>query len=150
MVAALLFRVMDEQSAEVAEAVRDTVMPKWEKEGAVSLGLFGSSKEENNYPILRFIEDEEVIAWFASFESRSAFEAASAAVRSTLAPFEAFVLWWEKACRERSDEQNRSEQRQGGWTDHGTSLEERFVGVSDYALCPRADLAESQTGPPEV
>lgn len=70
VVAAQVFLVEDESVVKVLEALRSSVIPAFTKVGAVSLGLFVSSDEPNNFPALPFIEDEEVVVWFAGFESR--------------------------------------------------------------------------------
>lgn len=92
VVVAQMFRVEAEDYAPVVQRLREELIPAFEKRGAVALGLFRSSDEPNNVPRLPFIEDEPLVLWLASFETRDAFEKARAAVDLSAEPFETFVL----------------------------------------------------------
>ena len=87
---ATVFPVRNDPSA-VAEAVRSTFVPQIEAGGGTPLGLFRSSSESNNFPILPFIEDETVVVLFSSFESPERYAAATEALEGP-EPSETFVL----------------------------------------------------------
>ncbi len=72
--------------------VRETVAPSYVDRGGFPLGLFRSSDAPNNFPMLPFIENETVVVWLASFESKAAFEAAQNEAGPAPVPFEIFVL----------------------------------------------------------
>ena len=61
--------LVEEEIEPLVDAVRSTVIPAFEAAGGSRLGLFRSSAEPNNFPILPFIEDETVVVLFASFEN---------------------------------------------------------------------------------
>jgi hypothetical protein len=62
--------LVDEEIEPLVETLRSTVVPVFEAAGGRQLGLFRSSSEPNNFPILPFIEDQNVVVLFASFDSR--------------------------------------------------------------------------------
>ncbi len=92
VVVAQLFLVEDGTVSDLIEAVRNSVIPDYVDNGAVSLGLFRSSEEPNNFPALPYIEDEVVVAWFGSFETDAAFESARESAPLGLEPFETLRL----------------------------------------------------------
>ena len=87
---AAVFQV-EEEVEPLVDVVRSAVVPAFEAAGGSRLGLFRSSSETNNFPILPFIEDETVVVLFASFESRERF-ASVAFSEQAPAPLETFVL----------------------------------------------------------
>ena len=91
VVVALMFRA-EGGYAPVVQQLREQLIPVFEERGAVALGLFRSSDEENNVPQLPFIEDEPLVVWLASFATRDDFEWARSAVDIQPGPFETFVL----------------------------------------------------------
>ncbi len=76
--------------ASTALAVREEVIPALEEAGGTLLGVFRSSEEENNFPILPYIEDETVVVVFASFETRAHYQ--QARVPEEVPRLESFVL----------------------------------------------------------
>jgi hypothetical protein len=81
---------IEQEAGPLIERIRETLIPAYRKGGATTLGLFESSDEENNFPMLPFIEDEPVVVWIGSFADRAAFETARKSL--DLQPFETFVL----------------------------------------------------------
>jgi len=91
VVVAQMFRV-GKGYALLVRQLREQVIPAFEERGAVALGLFRSSDEPNNVPMLPVIEDEPLVVWLASFATRDAFEKARSAIDVEPGPFETFVL----------------------------------------------------------
>ncbi len=62
--------------------VQEQLLPVAAEAGAISLGLFRTSGEQNNFPALPVTETDPVVVWFASFASQEAYRRfeASAAV----------------------------------------------------------------------
>ncbi len=77
---------------ELAERVRTSVATPFEAVGGTTLGLFASSDQENNFPILPYIQDERVVVLFTSFEDRARYESARAAASSAPERLETLVL----------------------------------------------------------
>jgi hypothetical protein len=75
----------------LAEIVRSAIVPAFAAAGGARLGLFQSSLESNNFPMLPFIEDETVVVLFASFDSRERFASVVLPAEGPEA-FETFVL----------------------------------------------------------
>ncbi len=91
VVVAQLFHRPDDVAGFEA-ALSEGMIPAFEREGAHSIGLFASSDQPNNFPALPYLEDEPVIAWFATYADRAAYEQAVGNVESSVEPFETFVL----------------------------------------------------------
>ena len=90
LLVATVFRAEGEVEP-LVETVRSTVAPVFEAAGGRQLGLFRSSAEPNNFPMLPFIEDETVVVLFTSFDSRERYE--SVALSEEMPEvFETFVL----------------------------------------------------------
>jgi hypothetical protein len=83
--------LVEEGVEPLVDVVRSAVIPAFEAAGGSRLGLFRSSTETNNFPILSFIEDETVVVLFASFESRERFASVELSGKAP-APLETFVL----------------------------------------------------------
>jgi hypothetical protein len=75
----------------LVESVRSTIAPALEAAGGWHVGLFRSSAEPNNFPMLPFIEDEIVVVLFTSFASRERYESV-AFPEEMPQPLETFVL----------------------------------------------------------
>lgn len=88
---AVVFRIEDELD-ELLATVRSVVVPDLQAAGGEPIGLFRSSKEPNNFPILPFIEDEEVVVLFSTFESTESYESALASIDPSLPYLETFLL----------------------------------------------------------
>jgi hypothetical protein len=92
VVVAMVFLVQEIDGVPaMLESVQRSIVPGLEAAGGVTLGLFTSSDESNNFPMLPFIQDETVVVWFGSFESRDAYESARPAMIDP-APLETFLL----------------------------------------------------------
>ena len=73
--------------------VRSQVVPQLERAGGVSLGLYRSTEEPDNFTMLPFITDEKVVAWIGSFENVEAYDAARQGLSETgPTVMETFVL----------------------------------------------------------
>ncbi len=81
----------DDGLPELVRTIRSTTLTRLSEHGGVPVGLFRSSDEANNFPILPFIEDERVLVLFVSFASR-ADSAAAGDLVGDLPLLEAFVL----------------------------------------------------------
>ncbi len=92
IIVAQIFDADTTPASEIATQLQDVVIRAFEARGAVSLGLFQTSDEPNNVPQLPFIEDQQVVVWFASFESRQSFDDAIAAVQPPLEPKQTLIL----------------------------------------------------------
>ena len=88
---ALVFQIEGELDG-VLRAVRSSVVPTVHASGGRSIGLFRSSDQANNFPILPFIENEEVVVLFTTFASKEASQSAIASLDSSLPYLETFVL----------------------------------------------------------
>ncbi len=62
----------------VVEHLHSVALAHHEKCGGVTLGLFETSDEQNNFPMLQHNEDQHVIVWVGSYASAEAFDRASA------------------------------------------------------------------------
>jgi hypothetical protein len=90
LLVATVFRAEGEVEL-LIETVRSTVAPAFEAAGGRQLGLFRSSAEPNNFPMLPFIEDETVVVLFTSFENRERY-ASVVLLEEMPEPLETFVL----------------------------------------------------------
>ena len=77
--------------AAVVETVRSSVVPHYENSGGSILGLFHSSDQPNNVPLMPFIEDQTVVVLFTTFEGREQYSAMTESWQSPL-PRETLVL----------------------------------------------------------
>jgi hypothetical protein len=77
--------------AAVVETVRSSVVPHYESSGGTILGLFHSSDQPNNFPLMPFIEDQTVVVLFTTFEGREQYSAVTESWQSPL-PRETLVL----------------------------------------------------------
>ena len=77
---------------EVLRELRTKIIPGYLKAGGASLGIYASSGEANNFPMLPFIEDESVVVWFGSFPSAGAWSQARQAYEPAVRELEIFVL----------------------------------------------------------
>jgi len=72
--------------------LREKLTPALEENGARTLGLFRSSDEENNFPMLPYIEDEPALVWIGSYPDRESYDSSRDAFPAGAGPFETFVL----------------------------------------------------------
>lgn len=77
---------------EVISTIKENLIPSTRPSGGFSLGLFRTSKETNNFPALKIIEDADVIAWFTSFPAEKDFQVFQSHDKSGLKPFRVIVL----------------------------------------------------------
>ncbi len=90
-VVAQVFEIGDHSYDEVVAILEQYHIPPWQDAGAVSLGLFRTNREPNNFTPLPVL-DEEVVVWFFTVSGRGVYDAAVRDLASPIAPMETFVL----------------------------------------------------------
>ena len=75
----------------VIDQIRSSIVPMYESAGGITVGLFRTSDESNNFPMLPIIENEAVIVLFATFENRAQHQSALESAPS-MHRVESFVL----------------------------------------------------------
>ena len=117
----------DDDISQLVETIRSESVPQLEQQGGVPLGLFRSSGETNNFPILPFIEDERVVVLFVSFASRAEY-LGGAELAGDLPLLESFALAPESARDSATDPGPEARgRRQGVVGDRRPISSKRFV-----------------------
>jgi hypothetical protein len=90
-VVAQVFEIGDRSYGEVVATLERSHMPAWRDAGAVSLGLFRTNREPNNFPPLSVLS-EQVVVWFFTVPDRGVYDSAVREVPSSIEPMETFLL----------------------------------------------------------